>query len=200
MDYKPTMLRIKKYSHNLRIVMNVFYWIMIAAACGCLIAAIIIKFIPDSYFALSERSIGHLGFSLDGLILYNLNEPALKGINTKNIYIVILILAAAISSLIIPVLKQLVLILKSVDEDKPFEEKNAKRISIIGIVSMLSSFLIPAFEGFVARTMIATLNIQNVSTNYSVNIIFILTGFLMFILSGIFKYGSYLQYEYDETV
>jgi hypothetical protein len=85
-------------------------------------------------------------------------------------------------------------------EDKPFEKENAKRISIVGIVLVFSSFLIPASEVFVARTLIDTLNIQNVNTNYSANIILILAGFLMFILSGIFKYGSYLQYEYDETV
>ena len=200
MNYTPEMLRIKRYSHNLRIVMNVFYWVTIVAACGCLIAAIVIKFIPDSHFALSERSIGHLGFSLDGLIKYNLNSAAFQGINMKNIYIAITIMSALISFLIIPVLKQIVLILKSVEEDKPFTKENAKRILIIGIIFILSSFMIPAFEVFVARTMIDTLKIQNVSTNYTVNIILIVTGFMMFILSSIFKYGSYLQHEYDETV
>jgi hypothetical protein len=118
----------------------------------------------------------------------------------KNIYLAIMIMSALIFVLMIPILKQLVLILKTVEEDKPFAKENAKRISTVGIVLMLSSFLIPAFEVFVARIMIDTLKIENISTNYSANIILILTGFMMFILSGIFKYGSYLQHEYDETV
>ncbi len=193
-------LRIKRYSHNLRIVMNVFYWAAIVAVGGCFIAAFVINVIPDSYFALSERSIGHLGFSLDGLTKYNINDAVLQGINMKSIYIAIMIMSASISFLTIPALKQLTLILGSVDRDKPFEKENAKRISIIGIVLILGSFLIPAFEIFVTRTMIDTLKIQNINTNYMVNIILIFTGFLMFILSGIFKYGSYLQHEYDETV
>jgi hypothetical protein len=28
----------------------------------------------------------------------------------------------------------------------------------------------------------------------------LINGFLMFILAGVFRYGSYLQQEYDETV
>ncbi len=200
MNYKSKMLKIKRYSHNLRIVMNVFYWVSIVVAIGSLIAAIVIKLISDSHFVLNGKSIGHLGFSLDGLIKYNLNEVALQGINMKNIYIAIIIMSASISFLTIPILKQLVLILKSVDEDKPFAKENAKRISTVGIILILSSFLIPAFEVFVGSTMIDTLKIQNLSTNYSLNISLILSGLMMFILSGIFMYGSYLQHEYDETV
>ena len=197
---KTTMLKIKSYSHNLRIVMNVFYWVSIAIACGCLIATIVIKFISDSHFVLDEKSIGHLGFSLDGLINYNINDVALQGTNMKNIYLAIMIMAASISILFIPMLKQFVLILKSVDEDKPFEKENAKRILIIGNVLILSSFLVPAFEVIVARTIIDTFKIQNISTNYMVSFVLIITGFMMIILSGIFKYGCFLQNRYDETV
>ena len=197
---KTKMLKIKRYSHNLRLVINVFYWASIVIACGCLITSIVLKFISDSQFVLDEKSIGHLGFSLDRLINYNINDVALKGTNMKNIYMAIMLMAASISILIIPILKQLVLILKSVDKDKPFEKENAKRILIIGNVIMLSSFLIPAFEVIVARSIIDTFKIQNISTNYMVNFVLLITGFMMIILSGIFKYGSFLQHRYDETV
>lgn len=200
MNSKSKILKIKRYSHNLRIVINVFYWVSIVAACGALIAAILIKLISDSHFVLSESSIGHLGFSLDGLIKYNLNEPSLQGTNMKNIYISIMIMVALVLFLIVPILKQLVLILKSVEGDIPFTKENSRRISTVGIIIILSSFLIPAFEIYVARIMIDTFKIQNMTTNYSANINLILTGFLLFILSGIFRYGSFLQHEYDETV
>ncbi len=200
MSNKSKRLKIKRFSHNLRIVMNVFFWASIVVAIGSVIAAIVINLVSDSHFLLSDKDIGHVGFSLDGLIKYNLNDSALQGINMKNIYFVIFIMSAFISFLIIPVLKQIVLVLKSVEEDKPFAKENAKRISIIGIVFILGSFIIPAFKVFVAMTMIDTLRIQNVTTNYSIDIISTLAGLMMFILSGIFMYGSYLQYEYDETV
>jgi hypothetical protein len=180
--------------------MNVFYWAAIVAAIGSFIAAIVIKLVSDSHIVIKEGNVEHLGFSLDGLIKYSLNDTALQGINMKNIYIAIALMSAFISFLIIPVLKQIVLILKSVEENKPFAKENAKRISIIGIMFILSSFIIPAFKVFVAMTMINTLKIQNITTNYSIDIISILTGLILFILSGIFMYGSYLQNEYDETV
>lgn len=200
MNNKSTMLKIKRYSHNLRIVMNVFYWIAIVVAIGSLIAAIVIKLMSDSNFLLNKNNIGHLGFSLDGLIKYNIKDAALHGISIKNVFIGITIMSSLISFMIIPVLKQLVLILKSVEEDKPFAKENAKRISVIGSIFLLSSFTIPALEAFVAMAMVETLKIQNVTINYSISIISVLTGLMMFILSGIFAYGNYLQHEYDETV
>lgn len=200
MKYKAEMQKIKRFSHNIRIVMNVFYWGTIVAALGSLIAAIVIKFIPDSQFILSEGNIGHHTFSLDSIIKYNLNGVASQGTSMKNIYITIMIMSSLICALLIPVLKQLVLILKTVEENKPFAIENAKRISIFGVVLMLSSVLIPAIEVFVANMIIDTLRIQNISTNYSINFVLVLVGFMVIILGGIFKYGSYLQYEYDETV
>lgn len=200
MNYKTEMNKMRKYAHNLKIVMNVFYWVAIIAACGSLLAAVVIKLMPDSFFILSEKSMEHLGFSLDGLIKYNLDNAALLGLNLKNIYITIMIMSTSIFILIIPILKQLVLILKTVEENRPFAIENARRISIFGFILIISSFLIPIFEFFVASTMIDILEIQNVSISYTVNASLILAGFLMFVLSGIFRYGSYLQHEYDETV
>lgn len=200
MNYKPAMLKIKRYSSNLRIVMNVFYWAAIFVSIVSLIAAIVIVFMSDSHFSLTDKSIGNTSFYLGGLIKYHLSDAILKGTSMKNVYIAITIMSAFLSLLVIPVLRQTVLILKSVEEDNPFVIENAKRISVIGVILILSSFIIPAFEVVVARTMINTLKIQNLSISYSVNIILILTGFMMIILSGIFKYGSYLQNEYDETV
>ena len=200
MKYKSEMLKIKKFSHNLKIVMNVFYWAAVNFACGTFIAAIVIKFMPDTRFVLSEGSINHMGFSLDGFIKYRLNEMVLSGTSMKDIYFTIMIMSFIIASLILPVLRQFVLILKTVEEDKPFAIENAKRISIIGVVLMIGAFIIPAAEIFVANVVIDTMKIQNIETNYSVSIELILAGFLMFVLGGIFKYGSYLQHEYDETV
>ncbi|AUS96878.1 hypothetical protein CDQ84_01840 [Clostridium thermosuccinogenes] len=200
MNYKSDMLRIKRYSHSLRIVMNVFYWAAIIVAIGSLITALVITFMSDSHFVLNDEKIGNIGFTVDGLIEYNLKDASLMGLSLKNVYTSIAIMAAVISFLTIPALKQLVLILKSVEENKPFAKENSKRISIIGVVFIFGSFIIPAAEFFVARTIVDTLKIQNVSVNYTGNFILVFAGILMIILSGIFKYGSYLQHEYDETV
>jgi len=199
MNYNLEIPKIKRYSHNLRIVMNVFYWVAIIATCATLVAAIVIILISDSNFTVSEGTLKHLGFTLNGILRYNLNEVP-QEIILKRLYITIMLMSASIFALIIPVLKQLILILKTVEEDRPFAVENAKRILTIGVVLTFSSILIPAFEVLVTRTMVDTLKIQNVSINYSINISLIFTGFMLLILSGIFNYGSYLQHEYDETV
>jgi hypothetical protein len=200
MKYKSEMVKIKKFSHILKIVMNVFYWTSIVSAFGALVAAVVIKIMSDSNFALSEKTIEHLGFSLDGVIKYKLSGVTSQGISTKNIYFTIMSMSILILVIIIAVLRQLIPILRTVEEDKPFAIENAMRISRIGVVSMIASFLIPSGEVITANVIINTLKIQNISTNYSVNLILVLTGFIMFVLGGIFKYGSYLQHEYDETV
>ncbi|WP_158220160.1 DUF2975 domain-containing protein [Tissierella sp. P1] len=199
MNYKSEMQKIKRYSHNLEVVLNAFYWIAIVAACVSLVAFIVILLVPDSNFVVSKSSTGHSGFYLDGLIRYNLNEITHE-VNTKNIYSSITIISTLIFVLVTPLLKQLCLILKTIEDAKPFSIQNAKRISMVGLILLLGSFLIPASQVFMASSVINTLKIQNVSTNFSVNLYLILAGFMMFILSGVFKYGSYLQHEYDETV
>lgn len=199
MSNKPEMQKIKRYSNVLRKVMSVFYWVAVVAACGSLIAAVAIIFIPSSNFVFRNNGAGRLGFSLDGLISYDITEAA-QGISMKNVYITILFMSVLLLLLVAIVAKQLVHILKSVENDIPFVKENAKRISTVGVVLLLSSFLIPAFGFIVARSMIDLLKIQNISLNYSVNIYLVLAGFLMLILSGIFRYGSYLQNEYDETI
>lgn len=200
MNIKSQMLKLQRFSHSLKIVLNVFYWGAIMAACGSFIAAFVIKLIPDSHFLLTDSTRGHLVFSLNGIIRYNLNQVELEGVSTKNIYITILIMSGILFALAIPVLRQLVLVLKTVEDKKPFAKENSGRISIIGAVFIIGSFLIPAAEACVAKVMIDTLQIQNISTNYSANFYLIFTGIMMFILGGIFRYGSYLQHEYDETV
>jgi hypothetical protein len=193
------MQKIKRYSKVLRKVMRVFYWAAVVGACGSLLAAIAILFIPDSKFVFDSNGSGSSGFSLDGLIKYDITEAA-RGISMKSVYIVILLMSVFLMILAAFVTKQLVNILKSVDNDTPFEKENAERIHSIGRILVLSSLLVPAFEFIPAKVMLDLIKIQNINLNYSVNIYLLLTGFLMFILSGIFKYGSFLQNEYDETV
>lgn len=191
--------KVKKYSHNLKFVFNVFYWAAIIITCVSLVAAIVIFFLSDSKFILTEGKLKQNGFSLDGILRFNFIEVPNETL-LKKLYLTILLMSSSIGVLVSLILNQLVFILKSVEEDRPFDKINAKRISIIGAILIISSFLIPIFELLVAKAMVETLSIQNASINYSINITLLVTGFMLFILSGIFSYGNYLQYEYDETV
>lgn len=196
---KMELPKVKKYSHNLKIVLNVFYWVAIIFTCASFLATIVVFFLSDTRFILGESNITQSGFSLDGILRFNFVEVPNKAL-LKNLYLSIFIMSSFVGILISFVLKQIVLILHSLDNDKPFDQKNAKRISIIGVVLILSSFIFPLFKVIIAKAMVETLNMQNVGINYSINITMLITGFMLAILSGIFNYGTYLQYEYDETV
>lgn len=191
--------KIERYSHTMRIVLKVFFWVAIIITCVSLVAAIIMFIIPSSKFVISEGNLEQNGFSLDGILRFNFSDVPQEA-SLKQLYLTIMLMSSFIGALIILVLKQLVLILKSVEEDRPFALENAKRILTIGVILILSSFLIPTFEFFVAREMVDTLQIQNVNIIYSINITLMFTGFLLLILSGIFSYGGYLQNEYDDTI
>lgn len=199
MKYNMELPKIKRYSHTMRLVLNVFFWVSVIVTCVSFVAAIIIFILPDSKFIVSEGNLKQNGFSLDGILRFNLSEVPQETV-LKKLYLTIMFMSSFISILVGLVLRQLVLIVKSVEEDRPFAIENAKRILTIGIVLTLSSFLIPIFEFLVGGAMVDTLKIQNVSINYSINITLLFAGLMLFILSGIFSYGGYLQSEYDDTV
>ncbi|HKL99879.1 MAG TPA: DUF2975 domain-containing protein [Mobilitalea sp.] len=196
MSKKSELLRIKGYAHNLKVVLRVFYWAMIIFTGVSLLAAIIIQILPESRFILKSNGM----FSLDGIIQYDFSKIAAEGLSMKKIYFTIALMAIGIFAVLIPVFKQLVLILKTVEENKPFDIKNSKRITWFGVILILCSFVNPAIEVFVAKTILDTLKVQEISTNYSFDLFLLFTGFLLLILGGVFKYGSFLQHEYDETV
>lgn len=199
MKYNQELPKIKRYSHIMRVVLNVFFWMDIIITCVSVAAIIIIFILPDSKFVISEGALKHSGFSLDQILRFHFNVVP-QETSLKKLYLAIMLMSATIGILISIVLKQLVLIIEGVEEDRPFAVENGYRISKIGVVLTAGAFLIPIGEFFVASAMVDTLRIQNVSINYSINITLMFTGFLMFILSGIFRYGSYLQHEYDDTV
>jgi hypothetical protein len=199
MSNKSEMQKIKRYSRVLRFVMNVFYWVSLVTACISFIAAVATIFIPASKFIFKNNYAGSFGLSLDGLIKYNLTEAA-QGISLKDVYLTILFMSVVLLFLVAFVAKKLVHILKSVENDSPFEKENAERILAIGRILVLSALFIPALKFIPAKVLLDLVKMQNIDLNYSVNIYLLLAGFLMFVLSGIFKYGSYLQSEYDETV
>lgn len=199
MSNKSEMQKIKRYSRVLRFVMNVFYWVSLVTACISFIATVATIFIPASKFIFKNNYAGSFGISLDGLIKYNLTEAA-QGISLKDVYLTILFMSVVLLFLVAFVAKKLVHILKSVENDSPFEKENAERILAIGRILVLSALFIPALKFIPAKVLLDLVKMQNIDLNYSVNIYLLLAGFLMFVLSGIFKYGSYLQSEYDETV
>jgi len=96
--------------------------------------------------------------------------------------------------------KQVIIILKSVTVDRSFDQQNSKSLFIISIAFIVGAFVINIAEGFAVRQVFTTFGNDNLGMNYSPNYSMLFTGILLIVLAGAFKYGNYLQDEFDETV
>lgn len=190
----------KRMSKFLRIVMQVFYWTSLAAAVLLSVSVIIILILPEKYFIISPKASDNIGFSIDGLVSYKINSQTAIAISLKPIAQAISFMAGIISAGLSIIFKQISKILMTVETDKPFSEENSSRLTKIGFVMIIGSIVFNIAEGIVARAIIYTLKLQNMQINYGADSFMMLSGFLILILAGVFKYGNYLQQEYDATL
>lgn len=92
-------------------------------------------------------------------------------------------------------------VLKAVENGIPFEPKNVRRLSSIGLIFMVGSLFVGIAQASTANVIIHAMGLTDALTvNYSFNSLMMVSGLMMLILSGIFRYGSYLQEEYDATL
>jgi hypothetical protein len=193
--------KMNKSAKALKTVMSVFYVASIVGIVISLIIAICSVALPNSYFSVDHFRNG--GFSLDvnGIFRYDLNGSNLSSdVNMKGVFESIAFAAFVYSAAMTIIFKELRDILITVTKKEPFNEKNAERLTRISAVIIVGSVLFNFINNLVAGLIIDTLEIKYINVVTSINISMLLTGFLILILAGIFKYGCYLQKEHDETV
>lgn len=196
---------IKKYSKLvkvLRVFSQVFYWLSAAAVAILLPLAVYLSVSKNWFVGVSVPGNFRLGYT-DGVIRYNLAlaagavNPEQAGAILVRILFSIMVFAAvygAISFFLSGVLK-------AVEKGEPFQSSNARRIFSIGLVFLGGSFFVGTAQASTADVIIHAMGLTEVLTvNYSANSVMIAAGLLMLIPSGIFRYGSYLQEEYDATL
>lgn len=185
----------KKLTKMIRIVLQCFYWASIATGVLCLVGFIALQFISDKYL----MSNGNAGFtlSLDGMIRYDAGD---KAVNLAGVYQSITIMAALLSAGLAVFLRQLYTLLKTIEGDTPFTAENTRRLKIMGFILLIYAFLAPGAGVLVASSMTHAFTAENISVVYSVNINLLFSGFVLLILAGVFRYGSFLQSEYDTTL
>lgn len=200
MKNKNDFRKFKRFARGLRITMDVFFWAVIVAAAGALIGVAVIQAMKESNFVFPASSMGSISLQVDGMIKYRLDSQVPDTVNLKNVFTWILFLASVVSVLIAPIFYQLSKILKNVEQDRPFDARNADRLFVIGTVMIIASFVVRLAEYIVFDMLITTLKITNIELNLMLDGTMVIVGMLILLLGGIFKYGSYLQQEYDETV
>jgi len=181
--------------------MSVFYVVSIIGIVLSIIMTICTVAIPTSYFNIDHFRNGSFSIDVNGVFRYDLSGSGLpEDVNLRGIFTSIAFVAFIYSIALTIVFKELRDILATVVNKEPFDEKNAERLTKISAVIIIGSVIFNLLNGLVAGLIIDILKIEHMDVVLSINISMLLTGFLVLILAGIFKYGCYLQKEHDATV
>lgn len=197
---KTRQVKMKMLAKVLNIICNVAFWITAVGFVLFLLASIFISFIPKENVAVSANMSGSLSATLGGNVLFKFDPQTTGSILIKP-FLQALFMYISFGALMVSViLFEVKRILKTVIGDNPFEKGNSKNLTVIALVLMAGSILVPIFEGRIATAIIDTFKISNINISYSLDGNLLFTGILILILAGVFQYGNYLQEEVDSTL
>ncbi len=184
----------------LRILSQVGLWVSVAAFVISLPLAVYLVSVQSAVIFQGIPENFNFGY-IDGVIRFDL---ALNKIHPRQIQIIvgqILFSVVTYAAIFGAVMFYLSGVLKNVEKRLPFARENARRISSMGLIFLVGSLLTSSVQAGTANVVIHALGLtEMMGVNYSINTTMIMTGLLMLILSGIFRYGAYLQEEYDATL
>lgn len=192
--------RIKKTADIFRRIIQVLFWAFIIVGGLLVVMEVIIIMIPEKYFILSDFYKGDLTFGISGLFEYDFAGKLGESLMFKPV------LTVLIPSIILNItfylinFKLLQSILKTVTADRPFDKENSRSLFIMSITFIVGSFVINLAGNVVLIKILTMFGVGGVNYDFTPNMTMIFTGILLIILSGVFKYGNYLQDEYDSTI
>lgn len=201
MKAEQSWVKMKKLAKSFVIVMNVFYWVSIAAVIIAICAAIARPFIPKEFFTAKYFADGNTSFNLVGGLRYNLADHTLPPNADFSRFITSVIGAVFLYGLVLArIFAQIRDILKTVVTGTPFEERNYMRLVNVSVLLMCGSILFNTINAFVTMNLLDALGIYSFDYVISIDMFVLFAGILMLIIAGVFKYGAYLQSEYDTTL
>jgi hypothetical protein len=196
MEMEPN--RLKRISRLMYYLSVAFYYLGIAVLILGVVLFAVQFFLPDSLFTVEQEQFG---ITIDNVIYFSMNtDNGNAPISLKPLLQIALPFALVILALFVVGVNQVMELLKTVAKDNPFDENNSDRLYRVGRILLISSLIVGAGRVVIYKQMFIMLNLSDVHTNFSVNVALLLTGLLVLILAGVFKYGSYLKNEYDATV
>lgn len=192
--------KVRRMARILRIVVQVFFWFCIVAVALGGIAVLVILFVPETAFMITGDTRPGFSLTVDGMVRYQVDSQVETDLCIKPVVQAVSTMAVLLLAGLAGMFQQLRDVLRTVEEDRPFVKENSRRIRIIGVILIFGSLVYDVAGGYVASSIIHAMNIPNMSVNFSVDMFMLLTGFMMLVLAGVFRYGSFLQEEYDSTL
>ena len=192
--------KLKKLAKITKVIFDVLFWASVVSGIMGFLAFIASYFIPDGFFVITNSQNGRMGITIDGMISFKIDPELYDNLSIKPLLQTAFPMATVISVMLMVLLHQVRLILETVAIDTPFDKNNPKRLLVIGITLLIGSFAVKFVEGMVALAIVSLLKQNNIDINISLDGAMLFTGFLVIILAGVFRYGNYLQEEYDATL
>ncbi len=189
--------RVRKTAQILRVVMKLFFWLTLFAGLGTIFLCLLLL-----TGVVKLPATGGLGLSsvFNGLIYYKVDLSMYDRLILKPViiaFITTITLGVALAALIF---RQVGKILRTVEEGCPFTEENGKRLSLMAVALIIGSVLLNVAEYRFAQAMVDCFQLNNLEVRYAINVNMLTAGLLLLILAGVFKYGNFLQKEYDSTL
>ena len=197
--------KMKKTAGILYTITNIIRILVIIAFVVVAVAAGVIFFIPGTVI---PEGIITTNVSL-GDVTVHLAEGAAVGTMDKSRFSIILAFAAVILLLTLYGLRMVKQILKPMKEGRPFDESIADSLRRLGHV-VVASGIVSCVLAYLSQTaMLGVIDYKElfnpalvtgveIRSSFSINFIFV--ALALYLMSYVFRYGSELQRESDETL
>jgi hypothetical protein len=196
---KTGQVKMKMLAKILNVICKIAFWITAVGFVLFLLAGIIILLVPAKDMVVSVNMSGYLNATF-GNTMFKFIPPTNGQIMIKP-FLQTLFMYISFGALMVSViLFEVKGILNTVIADNPFEKGNSKKLTVIALVLVVESVIVPFLEERIVKTIIQTLQINNINVSYAIDGNLLFTGILILILAGVFQYGNYLQEEVDSTL
>lgn len=192
--------KMKRVTFVLTKVLSVVTWLLVACVVLLSIGGLIILLMDDKYFTIKDAYKGNISLVIEGWFKYNIvGEPG-NVLSFKPL--VLTIIPTVIVSVVFYIInvKLIKNILKYLLEGKPFDLRSSKSLWMMSINFFVASIVFKIAGSLIALKMMDMLNVETSNIGLLPDVSLVFTGLLLMILSGVFRYGYYLQEAYDETV
>lgn len=199
MEQEKIVRKVKIGARILRVSAQISFWALIAAGGLSLIFCILMKAFPEAFSQgpLSSLAQGVISSNRDRLTIDLTGHTVRETLLVVETFLLGFIASCVMGALF---LRQLTALLRRAESGRPFSPDSAKNLVSMGVILIVSCLAIKVGEQVMLRTIMQITGLSDVSIHFASDSDMILAGILLFVLAGIFKYGKYLQDEYDATV
>lgn len=200
MSQEAELVQTRKMARTIGKIVNFLFWLLVIASAASVCGMVYLAFLPAERLADAAQA-GNLSFVGPRWFTFRVPLESLTGDAIKTIMFVVvsMLMISALSWSLI--LRQLRSILKTVERNRPFTEENARRISVIGWILVVGSVVFSVAKAIAGEVAVRALDVvPGMTVTFQWDVSLALAGFCLLILAGVFRYGAYLQEEYDTTV